>query len=85
MKKYFEKECISGNDESVMRKIAYRYMAENPIEPFSYRAFNTFGFKRGSDGRCILDFDEKFPDAQNGDYAYAFSKFYCVSDGMTAL
>ena len=85
MKKYFEKECISGTDESVMRKIAYRYMADNPIEPFSYRAFNTFGFKRGSDGRCILDFDEKFPDAQNGDYAYAFSKFYCVSDGMTAL
>ena len=86
MKKYFEnKKCIRGNDEAVMKKIAYRYMEDNPIEPFAYRAFNTLGFKRGCDGRCILDFDEKFPNARNDDYAYAVSKLYSENDGRCTL
>lgn len=86
MEKYFEqKECIGGSDEAVMKKIAYRYMRDNPIEPFAYRAFNTLGFIRDDDGRCILDFDEKFPNAQNGDYAYAVSKLYSEKDGICTL
>lgn len=86
MKKYFEhKESISGNFDDVMKKIAYRYIKDNPVKPFSYRAFNTLGFKTDAEGRCIIDFDEKFPNAQNGDYAYAVSKIYSANDGVCTL
>lgn len=86
METYFKnKNGIGTNTECVMRKIAYRYMEENPAAPFSYRAYNTLGFRRGSDGRCILDFDEKFPNAEEGDYAYAFSKLYSENDGICCL
>ena len=86
MEKYFKnKNSISGDSKAVMSRIAYRYMKDNPEEPFTYRAYNTLGFKRGCDGRCILDFDEKFPNAENGDYAYAFSKLYSENDGICCL
>lgn len=86
MEKYFKnKNSINGDYKAVMSQIAYRYMKDNPIEPFSYRPYNTLGFVRGSDGRCILDFDDKFPNAENGDFAYAFSKIYSENDGICCL
>ena len=86
MEKYFEgKECVSGSEKAVMKKIAYRYMKDNPILPFAYRTFNTHGFIRGGDGRSILDFDSKFPNAKNGDYAYAVSKIYSDNDRLCTL
>lgn len=61
METYFKnKNGIGTNTEHVMRGIVYSYMEENPAAPFSYRTYNTIGFRRDSDGRCILDFDEKF-------------------------
>ena len=76
MKAYFEEgHHISGTGDEVLRTIAGRYMKANPALPFSYRAFSDKGFERGADGRCILDFDKKFPEAENGDYAFAFAKF----------
>ena len=77
MKSYFEeRKNISGTAEEVLRTITGRYMKANPALPFSYRAFSEEGFERDADGRCVLDFDKKFPEAENGDYAFAFAKFH---------
>ncbi len=86
MQKYFEeKQNIQGSTEEVIRVIAGRYMSDNPAEPYTYRAFNTNGFMREKGGRVILDFDSKFPEAKDGDYAYAFAKIYCAKDGNSCL
>ena len=77
MKSYFEEgHNISGSADEVLGTIAGRYMKANPVQPFSYRAFSDKGFEREADGRCVLDFDKKFPKAENGDYAYAFAKLH---------
>lgn len=86
MEKYFQdKKSITGTNTEVALKIAERYMADNPVVPYTYRPFNSEGFLRDNSGRCIIDFDEKFPDAENGDYAYAFSKLYSDEDGICCL
>ena len=85
MQKYFNKDSMEGKTEDIIKKISYRYINDNPDEPFTYRAYNTLGFERAEDGRCIIDFDKKFPDAKCGDYAYAFSKIYSETDGICCL
>lgn len=84
MKAYFEsKNGLQKQDttESVMHRIADRYMRENPAHPFMYRSFSEDGFKRDAEARCILDFNAKFPDAKMGEYAYAVSKMVCREKG----
>ncbi|MBO5177772.1 MAG: glycoside hydrolase family 88 protein [Lachnospiraceae bacterium] len=77
MKPYFEEgSSITGKSCEVIRTIVNRYMKANPARPFSYRAFSREGFNRDADGRCVLDFAQKFPNAKNGDFAYAFAKFH---------
>lgn len=85
MEKYFSGKSISGEADSVLKKIAYRFMEDNPQTPFTYRAFNTLGFKRDEGGRSILDFDEKLPNTAEGDYAYAAAKLYSEADGICCL
>jgi len=77
MKAYFgDKESINNNSKEAIKTISHRYMEENPEISFVHRANSMDCFKCGSDGRYVLDFDEKFSDAENGDFAYAFSKIY---------
>lgn len=88
MKAYFEsKNGLQKQDttESVMHRIADRYMRENPAHPFMYRSFSEDGFKRDAEARCILDFNAKFPDAKMGEYAYAVSKMVCREKGTVFL
>lgn len=85
MKKYFKGKSIYESDQDPIKRISERFIADNPMTPYSYRAFNTSGFIRDKIGRCILDFDSKFPNAQDGEYAYAFSKFYSDTDGICCL
>ena len=75
MKAYFEEgHHISGTGDEVLRTIAGRYMKANPALPFSYRAFSDKGFERGADGRCILDFDKKFPGGGKWGLCICFCK-----------
>ncbi|MBR4059873.1 MAG: glycoside hydrolase family 88 protein [Lachnospiraceae bacterium] len=77
MKAYFgEKENINKKSLNAIKIISQRYMEENPETIFVHRANSTDYFKCEPDGRYILDFDEKFPNAVNGDFAYAFAKIY---------
>ena len=81
----YGKQPVAGAAESVIRTIAKSYMKRNPPVPFSYRAYSEKGFKCDENGAFILDFDNKFPEAADGDYAYAFSKVYSYRTGVMAL
>jgi len=84
MKPYFSVEKtrnITGSAKEVIRTVAYKYIKDNPANAFSYRAYSDHDFKRDEAGYFHLNFDEKFPEAQNGDYAYAFTKFLSPSEG----
>ena len=79
---YYEKgkEGISGSAPEVVRKIVDNYCKLNPKQSFEYRAFHQDELKRQiGDERFLMDFDERFPEAEDGDYAYAFAKFYSDS------
>ncbi len=52
------------------RKIARRYMDENPPVPLKMRAFYDGGVRRGSDYRYHADMDRLFPQAKMGDRAF---------------
>lgn len=88
MDAYFKKEKSipeSLGVKEIIKRISQRYIDENPVIPYSYRAFSEKGFMRDSDTRCIIDFDNKFKDANMGDYAYALSKIISNSDRNTYL
>lgn len=55
------------------------------MEDFTYRPFNCGVFECDKNGRYIMDFNDKFPDAEFGDYAYAFAKFYLGRSGKYGL
>lgn len=80
MRKYFDKNSIEGTRDEVIRRVAERYIKANPSKKYIYHAFNAESFKRGDDARCIIDFNEKFPEAKNGDYAYAVAGIYSETE-----
>lgn len=83
MKPYFSVEhtcSIEGSAQEVIRTVAYKYIKNNPAKSFSYRAFSDKEFKRDAEGYFQLDFDKRFPEAQEGDYAYAFAQFFSLSE-----
>ena len=61
----------------ISKLVADRYIAENPIMDFSFHAVSLNGFcMQVDDGRFILDFLKKYPDAQIGKYAFAKTKIF---------
>ena len=77
MKPYFstESKAISGSAEEVIRTITNRYMKASPMTDLSYRAYTEDNFRRERSGCVVVDFNELFPDAAEGDYAYAFAQY----------
>lgn len=51
------------------KKIAYKYMNENPENSLLYRPFYSHGVVRGADYRYRADMNEIFPEAKIGDCA----------------
>lgn len=51
------------------KKIAYKYMNENPENPLLFRPFYSCGVVRGADYRYRADMNEIFPEAKIGDCA----------------
>lgn len=86
---YFEEESsvYSGSSEvcETLNALANRYIANNPQKELTARAQPKDSFIQEFTGRYIFDFNDKFPDSQNGDYAYAFSYAFLNEEGPAVL
>ncbi len=69
------------NIEKTLETVARRYIGQNPAHPPTYRAFSRAGILRGKDYRYEADFNKHFPDAELGQYVYAWAKIWADSDG----
>ena len=88
MERYYEaygKRGIEGTPEQIIEKIACRYIQENPEREYTFRAFHTGGFLQDESGRWVLDFDAKFPEAKEGDWACAVSQIRVERNGRFQL
>jgi len=63
--------------------IARRYVGQNPPLGCTFRAYSKRGILRGRDFRYHADFNAFFPDAQVGQFVYAWAKYW--SDGPSSL
>ncbi|PAD80214.1 glycoside hydrolase family 88/105 protein [Paenibacillus campinasensis] len=63
---------FGNEDERILELVAGRYMGANPPVPFALRAFSKAGILQNRDGLYDLDFSERLPQAEEGDYVYAF-------------
>ena len=62
---------FSENINDIVTVISEKYMKDNPICDYDMRAFPEGDFKSNKIGSTIIDMEEKYPDAKQGDYAYA--------------
>ena len=85
MEKYFCGESVAGTHADIIKKIADRYMNSSPITDYSYIAYNETGFVQNSAGDWMLNFAEKFPEAKNGDWAYATAEIYSAEEDVIYL
>ncbi|MBQ4259985.1 MAG: glycoside hydrolase family 88 protein [Lachnospiraceae bacterium] len=75
-----EKQAVFGSTEQVIRTVLDRYMGNSPAESLAYRAYTEDCFKCDTLGYYDVDFDKIFPEAQEGDYAYAFAQYRMTED-----
>lgn len=64
-------ELFSKNINDIVTVIAEKYMKDNPICDYEMRVFPEGTFKSNKIGSTVIDMDEKYPDAKQGDYVYA--------------
>jgi unsaturated rhamnogalacturonyl hydrolase len=62
--------------EAILTTISNKYIGSNPAHPITYRAFCKNGFLRGKDYRYIMNLDERFPEARDGQWVYAWVKLW---------
>jgi rhamnogalacturonyl hydrolase YesR len=62
--------------EEILTAISNRYIGNNPPHPITYRAFCKKGFLRGSAYRYLMNLDERFPDAKDGQWVCAWAKLW---------
>ena len=77
------KKPVAGTTDEIIRTVTDRYIKANPAEPLAYRAYMEDGFLRDASGCFDIDFDKIFPDAKEGDYAYAFAQ-YKMMNGLSS-
>jgi len=82
MERYFPQQeaiaCRAGDDiAAVIRTIGEKFISLNPPMPYVWRTFDETGIQADRKGRYLFDFDERFPDAANGDRAVACGDLYC--------
>ena len=70
---------------AVAKRIAQRYIADNPCESVMLTAADDRGFKCDKRGRTVIDFDAMYPEAPMGSYAYALGYFISDVDGLFGL
>ncbi len=67
---------VGDRPEATLSVIANRFKELNPSSPATYRAFSLRGIQRALDYRYEADFNRFFPDAQNEEYVFAWSKMW---------
>ena len=67
--------------ERTLDSIMRRYVGNNPPHPFTFRAYCKRGILRDKQYRYRADFNEFFPNAQNEQYVYAWSKYWAAAPG----
>ncbi len=77
-----ETKAVSSSTEQVIRKVLDRYMKHSPAKPLAYRAYVDDGFRKDKKGRYDVDFNQIFPEAKDGEYAYAFVQYKLLA-GMS--
>ncbi len=69
-------------DEEKIRKIAYRYISENPEQEFFMRPCIGSVFKQGKNGMFNIDFNRLYPESKVGDYAYACTYIFADEESV---
>ena len=82
---YFDEEKsmarrTSGQPETTLSIIGNRYKELNPRSPVDFRAFAYQGIKRDPDYRYHAKFNDIFPEAQDEECVFAWSKLWCPDD-----
>lgn len=54
---------------NALKIIAERYIGENPAQHFRFRAYRSDGFLPDAEGRYSFDLNERFPEAEMGQYS----------------
>lgn len=71
------------DDVRIVETLANRYVGANPPIPFAFRAFCYAGPLQNEEGLYDLDLADRLPQAEDGDYAYAYGLVW--SDDERAL
>lgn len=87
---YFEKsdsikEKIGTVPQAVAKQISERYIADNPA--FNIELIGTYddAFMYNSAGKIVMDFNQIYPNAKSGSYAYAFGYISANDDKLIGL
>ena len=85
MSQYFDRDesiynWLGDDLPRTLEIIANRYIGENPPVPFVYRAMSKRGFLQLNDGRYDLNLEAKLPDAEPGQWAYAYGMLWSESE-----
>ena len=67
------------------KKIARRFMGENPPQPLLMRPFYDGGIRRGSDYRYHADMNKIYPEARVGDTAFVYCLYMAENDETIGL
>ncbi|WP_059044401.1 glycoside hydrolase family 88/105 protein [Paenibacillus rubinfantis] len=74
---------FGDEDGRILEVIAARYIGANPPIPFALRTFSKAGILQTAEGLYDMDFAAKHPQAEDGDYAYAYGLVW--SDGERSI
>ncbi|WP_068505496.1 glycoside hydrolase family 88/105 protein [Paenibacillus kribbensis] len=71
--------------EDVLRLVADRYMSDHPEVPFVFRASDRNGLRRDADCRYVFDLDSRLPGLVEGQYVYAWGKYFNPAQEVKAF
>jgi len=78
---YFEdhksmNNAVGTDVKKVLEGIIYRYLGANPAHPLTYRAYCKSSIARGKDYRYEFDLNRYYPNAENEQLVYAWTKYW---------
>lgn len=73
------------NIDKVIETVACKYMADNPAVGFWYVPSFRDGFWEGGRQAYHIDLLQKYPEAENGDYAYVAGAYYAEREKNISL
>ncbi len=77
---------VCGSDiHKILRTIAFRYIGQNPQNPFGFHVFHKDGFLSHPDGRYNLNLDEKLEETKLGEVSYICTQFWKETSGSQSF